>query len=1025
MATPSTEDILKKVEASESFINKLVIAWQQKQWVRLLLLFGFVSLSFLNPSVISKCAQFILSNPNWQPYRWYFYVWLVITLASFIVAFLVALRTRPTSLPNAPSEKSIIKGLRPYTKHDSELFAKLQRGRILQDCLAACTDGDFRFGILNGESGTGKTSFLQAGLCPALEKRGYRTVYVKLTNDSPLDSIRQALTSQNEIKPESTENQSLLELLQRATNGRTEPVVLILEQFEQFFVNHKSKDDRRPFIQEMALWYEKRDSLPVKLLISIRGDFVYRLGEFQEVIGYTLAPQDNFRLEKFEPKEAASIFRVIAAEEKIECDEDFIEELTTNELSDSNDGLVSPVDVQVLSWMVAGQKTETEKGFNRKAFQRLGGVEGLLESFLKKTLDARETSSRRQNAVKVLLALIDLDKNTRAGALSLDDLRTKLIDALSAQDIEESISWLSSGGVRLVTPINQHFYTTYELAHERLIPALRKLANQELVATDRASQILDRRFNEWIGNSYSWRYLLTLKEWRLIEQNRTLISWEPKRVQKEHFFRKSRKWFIQCSLLAASVFLLALGLQQAYRVYDNRPEAQISHIQERLYSQLEKGKHDTLKEAVLMTPILESGDQQDKLLNEKIWRLVDRLDAYNRSKVIAPLAIKYHELGEEDKALKLFAEIETDSKNHRESSARYSVPIEFADLCWKLGKKDEALNVLSQVEDDVRYDKEAMNDVFMDLANSYRDLDRQDKSLKLLEAVRVNTNHLPAEVRHVIVTILAQAYSKLEPNDQVLGTLGGFLNESKNSSYHRNVISACLTAYNKLKEKDKALYLLSQLEKEINQLLTPYEAMIQLAELYDKFGQRDKSLELLTQVQKEVEKEHPRYKSLMLIITADSFMKFGLAEQGLSLLAQMRDKASSLEPKAKLEVLGKVMDCYIRHNQKKDALILVQQIQADMENSALDPESLDPFVDSYGKLDQEYQESIFLADVQKEVKSSAGRGDLLIKIATRYAELGEWIRAREAASDIGDESAEITALMRMLAVWKSPNKAAS
>ena len=58
--------------------------------------------------------------------------------------------------------------------------------------------------------------------------------------------------------------------------------------------------------------------------------------------------------------------------------------------------------------MIKGQRTTEERAFTRTAYQRLGGLEGLLERFLSRALQARETEARRQATIKVLLALIDL-----------------------------------------------------------------------------------------------------------------------------------------------------------------------------------------------------------------------------------------------------------------------------------------------------------------------------------------------------------------------------------------------------------------------------------------------------------------------------------------------------------------------------------------------------------------------------------------------------------------------------------------
>lgn len=64
---------------------------------------------------------------------------------------------------------------------------------------------------------------------------------------------------------------------------------------------------------------------------------------------------------------------------------------------------------------------------------------------------------------------------------------------------------------RLITPVQEKNTTRYELAHERIIPPLRRLALKEITDVEKAQQTLDRRVNEWIGNNRVMRYLLTFE----------------------------------------------------------------------------------------------------------------------------------------------------------------------------------------------------------------------------------------------------------------------------------------------------------------------------------------------------------------------------------------------------------------------------------------------------------------------------------------------------------------------------------
>lgn len=77
--------------------------------------------------------------------------------------------------------RSAIKGLRSFTFEDADLFFRLQRQTMLEECFRAIVDREFKLGILFGESGCGKTSFLQAGLAPILlrQRNDCLPIYIK------------------------------------------------------------------------------------------------------------------------------------------------------------------------------------------------------------------------------------------------------------------------------------------------------------------------------------------------------------------------------------------------------------------------------------------------------------------------------------------------------------------------------------------------------------------------------------------------------------------------------------------------------------------------------------------------------------------------------------------------------------------------------------------------------------------------------------------------------------------------------
>lgn len=573
MSTPSLHSIKETTEKAVGFVEWLVQLLRCRKWVTMLLLLDVLLVLFFNPLFLSSIPEFLPKGflpkvpalPEWYPPIY----WLAVGLVS-IAALLVAYRTVPrkAATPAADlTEHKALKFLRPFGFEDAETFTRLQREGSLRECLLAITDREFRYGILCGDSGCGKTSFLQAGLWPALLKHKvqHHCIYVKFTDLDPLESVHQTLAEKFPLPQENPEGGNLLTLFGKVVPSGSQPLVLLFDQFEQFFVHRKRKEDREPFVQALAEWYKSKSPLPVKILISLRGDFLDRLIELQKRMGYSPGPQQSIRLEKFTAKEATAIFRVIAETEDLPFDEGFVEELAEKELASREDSLISAVDLQILAWMIKGRRTEEERAFNRTAFRKLGGLEGLLEHFLSRSLRVRETKTQRPAAINVLLALTDLERNARAGVLTSEQIAEKLAGTVSTDDIQEAVDWLARE--RLITPVETdtaqgYGPQGYELAHERLIPALRRLADKEPSEANQTNQLLERRVHEWLGNDRARRYLLTWRELRRIQRQKPYLEWGANKDHKEALIAQSRRqlhWRAGGSAFAVLLAISSLG----------------------------------------------------------------------------------------------------------------------------------------------------------------------------------------------------------------------------------------------------------------------------------------------------------------------------------------------------------------------------------------------------------------------------------------------------------------------------------
>lgn len=554
----------------------------RKNWPTLLISIALFIFTFGSPLVLSK---FLLleSIP-----RYYHYYWGILITCLVIAAVIMILirHEQPTSTGLSNDIAGPIKGLLAFGYQDSDTFKKLGREKELRFCLDSITDVSYNFGILSGESGVGKTSFIQAGLWPLLKDRGYIGVYVRCSDISPLESIKYSIRDQFCIPNKDFKDLNLLSFLDLASTKanelyETNGLVLFLDQFEQFFIHQRYLKDRLEFIKNLTEWHNSLSKSNSKILIGIRNDYLYRLNELQEALRYSLSLSNNFSLQNFEPSEASSIFQIMADLENLDIQQKLVDEIFIKELSNTKDGLVSPVNLQLLAWMTIGRKLPEDRNLNSSTFRKLGGVDGLLNNFLEFALSTVTSEQKRHTIIEILLSLVDLKQNVKIGILSKNDIHNKISNiSIKQTDISEALAWLSKPDVRLIIQRNKGGDIGYELSHEKIIPAIRMMAGRNILKTERANLLLKQRVNEWIGNSFSSRYLLNIKEYLIIKNNYTLSEYDHDFTHQKRLLAKSRNLLIfKISITSIAIFTIL-----SYFVYLNSPWGYIYRIDNQIYS---------------------------------------------------------------------------------------------------------------------------------------------------------------------------------------------------------------------------------------------------------------------------------------------------------------------------------------------------------------------------------------------------------------------------------------------------------
>ncbi|MDY6993645.1 MAG: hypothetical protein SVR94_13720 [Pseudomonadota bacterium] len=201
------------------------------------------------------------------------------------------------------------KGLRPYEEADQDnFFGRDVEKRILIDKILT-----HKLTLLFAASGVGKSSLLQAAVIPELkrpERENLDVVYFKDWVDDPRVTLKattiELLTQNQKITPEYhfDPELSLAEFFRLCSLFSSEPLVIILDQFEEFF-NRQHFYPSATFNQLIhQLAQAILDAASSTLfVISMREDFALELNVFKPALP-TLLFENFYRLEKLSVRNA-------------------------------------------------------------------------------------------------------------------------------------------------------------------------------------------------------------------------------------------------------------------------------------------------------------------------------------------------------------------------------------------------------------------------------------------------------------------------------------------------------------------------------------------------------------------------------------------------------------------------------------------------------------------------------------------------------------------------------------------------
>lgn len=332
-----------------------------------------------------------------------------------------------------------------------------------------------------GSSGVGKSSFVRAGLVPALKRSGetWETLVIR-PGRKPMDSLASIIspmvaTAAN-LADEMEEQRKLSEKLRKEPGhlghllrGRARRdnrrIMLFVDQFEELYTHVADADERAAFVACLAAVADDATS-PLRVVLSIRSDFLDRVAENQAFLaeltqGLFFLGQPNregLRDAITQPAELAGYQFEMSA-----TIEDMLSTLET-----------TPGALPLLQFAASKlweARDKARKQLTHASYMAMGGVAGALASHADRVV--QELGPQSQTLVRAILLRLVSPERTRA-IVPLEELREL---SREVGEVQRLVDQMVAARLLVVQTLEGGKGTTVEIVHESLIqnwPALRR-----------------------------------------------------------------------------------------------------------------------------------------------------------------------------------------------------------------------------------------------------------------------------------------------------------------------------------------------------------------------------------------------------------------------------------------------------------------------------------------------------------------------------------------------------------------------
>jgi serine/threonine protein kinase/formylglycine-generating enzyme required for sulfatase activity len=417
------------------------------------------------------------------------------------------------------------KGLRSFDRDDASFFLELvpgPRDRLgIPDSVhfwktrieESGTAGTFRVGMIYGPSGSGKSSFLKAGVIPLLSE-STQTLYIESTPHGTdarlLNALRRACP---DLSPEWGLADSLSAVRRRLV-VTPRKLLIVLDQFEQWLHARRTEPTG-----ELIEALRQCDGTRLQCIVTVRDDFWMAATHFMGELEIPLVLGENVAaVDLWSPRHAKLVLTAmgqaygelpatgadITAEQK-KFIKNAIAELAHNDR-------VVPVQLALFAQMVK------DRAWIPATLKELGGAQGVGTTFLEETFNGPSASPAHrlhQRAARAVLGalLSDQSRNMKGSMRSYHELLEVSGYAQRPKEFDALLGLLNSE-LRLITPIDPEGLETaattgdestsnteryFHLTHDYLVPSLRDWLTRKQKETrrGRAELLLAARSADW------------------------------------------------------------------------------------------------------------------------------------------------------------------------------------------------------------------------------------------------------------------------------------------------------------------------------------------------------------------------------------------------------------------------------------------------------------------------------------------------------------------------------------------------